>query len=272
VPKTELLPVAEALARVLVDATPLRPEMVSLDDALGCVLTENLRSLRTQPPADVSAMDGYAVRGADVTQTPVTLQVIGEVAAGHPFAGTVGNSQAARIFTGGVLPAGSDTVVIQEHTTRHGNAVTVAKPTARGRNVRRKGIDFIEGEMLLVKGRHLTARDLMLAAAMNYAMLTVHRRPKIAVLATGDELVAPGEMARPGQIVHSNGFALRALARGEGADTLDLGVAADKVEAITANVRKAGVAACDVLVTTGGASVGEHDLVQKALAAEGLGQ
>ncbi len=249
---------------------PVAAETASLDDALGRVLTQDLKALRTQPPAAVSAMDGYAVRAADVAQAPVKLKLIGEVAAGHPFDGKVGTGEAARIFTGGVMPGGSDTVVIQELASRDGDKVSIDKPTPKGRNVRLQGIDFNAGQLLLEKGRRLTARDLMLAAAMNYPSLSVHRRPKVAVLGTGDELVAPGSTPTPGEIVYSNGFALRALARSEGAEPLDLGVVGDKVEAIAAAVRKARDTHCDVLVTTGGASVGEHDLVQGALAAEGL--
>jgi molybdopterin molybdotransferase len=270
VPKAELLPVAEALSRILADAAPLPPEETALDDALGRVLTQDLKALRTQPPADVSAMDGYAVRGSDVETAPVPLKVIGEVAAGHPFEGKVDTGQTARIFTGGVMPEGSDAVVIQELAARDGDKVTFSKPTAKGRNVRRKGIDFTEGQVLLENGRRLSGRDLMLAAAMNYPRLRVHRRPKVAVLGTGDELVAPGGKPKPGEIVYSNGYALRALARSEGAETIDLDVVGDTVEAIAAAVRRAREAQADVLVTTGGASVGEHDLVQRALAKEGL--
>ena len=265
-----LMSVAEALARVLAEVRPLPAERVTLADAAGRVLAEDLAALHTQPPAAVSAMDGYAVRGADVGAAPVTLAVIGEVAAGHPFDGEVGQGQAARIFTGGVMPAGSDTVVIQELTARANNAVTIQKPTTKGRNVRLQGIDFTQGQVLLRKGRRLSDRDVMLAAAMNHAALPVHRRPKVAVLGTGDELVAPGSTLRAGEIVYSNGFALVELARNAGAEVSDLGIARDKLDDIAGGVRRARALSADVLVTTGGASVGEHDLVQKALRLEGL--
>jgi molybdopterin molybdotransferase len=265
-----LMPVAQALARVLADAKALPAEMVPLSDALGRVLTQDVMALRTQPPAAVSAMDGYAVRASDVAQAPVTLKLVGEVAAGHPFDGEVGPAQAARIFTGGVMPAGSDTVVIQENTTRDGDKVTIQKTATKGRNVRGQGIDFSKDEILLSNGRRLTDRDLMLAAAMNHPALSVHRQPKVAVLGTGDELVAPGSAPKPGEIVYSNGFALIALARSEGAEVSDLGIARDRIEDIAKSVRQARDWGADILLTSGGASVGEHDLVQKALASEGL--
>jgi molybdopterin molybdotransferase len=265
-----LMAVAEALRRVLADAKPLPGEDVALDDALGRVLAEDLVARRTQPPAAVSAMDGYAVRASDVVQVPATLKVIGEVAAGHPLDCKVGPGEAARIFTGGVMPAGADAVVIQEVATRAGDIVTIQKPLTSGRNVRAKGIDFAQDQVLLRKGRQLSDRDLMLAAAMNYPRIKVYRRPKVAVLGTGDELVPPGNTPKPGEIVYSNGFALNALARSEGADVNDLGIVRDRVEDIAAAVRRARETRADILVTSGGASVGEHDLVQRALAAEGL--
>ena len=265
-----LMPVAEALQHVLVDAKPLAAEVVSLEEALGRVLTEDVVALRTQPPAAVSAMDGYAVQGSDVAQAPVVLKVIGEVAAGHPFTGKVGPREAARIFTGGIMPEGSDTVVIQEFTTPDPNGVMIQKPTAAGRNVRAEAIDFAQHQILLRKGRRLSARDLMLAAAMNHSCLSVHRKPAVAILGTGDELVPPGGTPRPGEIVYSNGFALAALASGNGGVVHDLGIARDRLDDIAAAVRRARQFGADILVTSGGASVGEHDLVQRALAAEGL--
>ena len=155
-------------------------------------------------------------------------------------------------------------------TARDGDKVTIQKPTAKGRNVRGQGIDFTKDQILLRKGRRLTDRDLMLAAAMNHPHLSVHRRPKVAVLGTGDELVAPGSTPKPGEIVYSNGFALMALIRRECAEAIDLGIAHDRVEDIAAAVRRARDGGADILVTSGGVSVGEHDLVQKALASEGL--
>jgi molybdopterin molybdotransferase len=265
-----LMPVAEALQRVLADAKPLPGETVFLNETLGRVLTKDVTALRTQPPAAVSAMDGYAVRASDVAAAPVTLKVIGEVAAGHPFTKQVAGGQAVRIFTGGVMPTGSDTVVIQELATSAGDSVTIEKPTSKGRNVRAQGIDFARGQVLLHKGHRLTDRDLMLAAAMNHPSLSVHRRPKVAVLGTGDELVAPGSEPGPGEIVYSNGFALTALAHNEGAEVHDLGIARDSIADIVSAVRRARNWNADILLTSGGASVGEHDLVQRALAAEGL--
>ncbi|HKC32973.1 MAG TPA: gephyrin-like molybdotransferase Glp [Xanthobacteraceae bacterium] len=265
-----MLSVAEAQAGVLKDVGALAPETVALRDAHGRVLAADLAALRTQPPAAVSAMDGYAVRSADVARAPARLRLIGEVAAGHPFDSPVGPGEAARIFTGGVLPPGADTVVVQEITAREGDAVVVQKTSAPGRHIRPQGLDFKAGEALLRRGHRLTARDLALAAAMNHPVVPVHRRPKVAVLATGDELVLPGEPLGHGQIVYSNGFALMAQVAAEGAEVIDLGIAPDRLDATVAAVRRARGLDVDVLVTTGGASVGDHDLVQKAFAAEGM--
>jgi len=265
-----LLSVADAQALVLKDAPPLPAENVPLAQAHGRVLAADLTALRTQPPAAVSAMDCYAVRAADVAAVPARLRLIGEVAAGHPFDSPVGTGQAARIFTGGVVPPGADTIVIQEHTTREGGTVVVQKASAAGRHIRREGLDFKAGDVLLPRGHRLTARDLALAAAMNHPEVPVHRAAKVAVLATGDELVMPGTTPGHGQIVYSNGYALHALARSEGADTIDLGVAADTLAATTSGIRRARESGADILVTTGGASVGDHDLVQQALRAEGI--
>jgi len=263
-----LMPVSDALAAILAGAEPMGEEMVALEHAYHRVLARDIAARRTQPPQAMSAMDGYAVRTADAAQVNTRLKVIGEVAAGRPFDRAIGMGEAARIFTGGVIPDGADAVVIQEDTVADGNCITVTAAAATGRHIRPAGVDFREGEVLLSGGSRLTERDLSLAASMNYPELPVRRRPKVALLATGDELVMPGSTPGPGQIVYSNGYALQALARAEGADTIDLGVAADTVEATTAGIRRAREAGADILVTTGGASVGDHDLVKESLEAE----
>ena len=265
-----LMPVAEALARVLADARPLTAEAVPLTQAHGRVLAADVAALRTQPPADVSAMDGYAVRSADVATAPVKLKLVGEVAAGHPFRDVVGAGEAARIFTGGVLPPGTDTIVIQENTVREGDAVVVTVASGKGKHVRVEGLDFKCGAVLLTKGRRLSDRDLALAAAMNHPTVPVHRCPKVALLATGDELVMPGDTPGFGQIVYSNGYATMALARREGCEVIDLGIAPDRLAETAAGVRRAREVGADILVTSGGASVGDYDLVREALAVEGL--
>jgi len=265
-----LLPVAEALARVLDGVAPLPAEQVAVAEAHGRVLAADLAALRTQPPDALSAMDGYAVRADDVAKAPAKLRVIGEVAAGRPFDGTVRAGEAARIFTGGVLPAGADTIVIQENTERDGGSLVVTAPSKPGRHVRARGLDFREGEVLLPAGHRLRDRDVALAAAMNHARIPVRRAPRVALLATGDELVSPGTSPGPGQIVYSNGFALAALARSEGAEVIDLGIVPDRVDATVAAIDAATRERADILVTTGGASVGEYDLVQQSLAARGM--
>lgn len=264
-----LMPVADALTAVLEGASALPEEMVALEESHGRVLARDVVANRTQPPDDMSAMDGYAVRAADATLS-ARLKVIGEVAAGRPFARTIGAGEAVRIFTGGVIPPGADAIVIQEDTEREGEIVVVKEAAAAGRHIRRAGIDFRAGEVLLTRSRRLLDRDLALAASMNHPSLPVHRRPKVAMLATGDELVMPGATPGPGQIVYSNGYALRALARDEGADVIDLGIARDTLDETAAAIRRGIEAGADIVVTTGGASVGEHDLVKQALEREGI--
>ena len=265
-----LMPVADALAAILSGVEPLPEERVALDAAYHRVLARDVAALRTQPPQAMSAMDGYAVRSADAAEVNTRLTVIGEVAAGRPFEKALSKGEAIRIFTGGVIPAGADAVIIQEDTVADGNSITITEAARPGRHIRPAGIDFREGDVLLARGTRLTDRDLSLAAGMNHPELAVRRRPRIAMLATGDELVMPGSSPGPGQIVYSNGYALRALAGGEGADTIDLGIAADTVEATTSGIRRARDTGADILVTMGGASVGDHDLVKRSLEAEGV--
>jgi molybdopterin molybdotransferase len=265
-----LMPVTDALSAILAGAEPLAEEMVALDAAHHRVLARDVASLRTQPPQAMSAMDGYAVRAADASAVAARLKVIGEVAAGRPFEKTIGAGEAVRIFTGGVIPDGADAVIIQEDTVVESGGITITEAARPGRHIRPAGVDFREGDVLLTAGTRLADRDLSLAAGMNYPEMAVRRRPKVALLATGDELVMPGVTPGPGQIVYSNGYALRALARDEGAETIDLGIAADTVEATTHGIRRARDANADILITTGGASVGDHDLVKQSLEAEGV--
>ena len=263
-----MIPVAEAVAKVAAGIAPLAAEQVALPDALGRVLAEDVASRLTQPFADVSAMDGYAVRAADVATVPATLTVIGQSAAGHGFAGTLGPGQAVRIFTGAPVPDGADAIVIQEDTTAEGNRVVVREGAPAGRYVRRAGGDFARGEVLLKAGRLLTARDLGIAAAMNVPWLKVRRRPRVAILSTGDEVVMPGDPLGPNQIVSSNSVALGAYVRVLGGEPVDLGIARDSEDSLRALA--AGARGADLLVTIGGASVGDHDLVRRVLGAEGL--
>ncbi len=263
-----MIPVAEALRRLTDGLSPVGIEEVGVAAALGRVLAEDVAARVTQPPWPVSAMDGYAVRASDVATVPATLNVIGAVPAGASFEGALGKGEAVRIFTGAPLPRGADAIVIQEDTEAKGSAVLVRESAAAGRYVRPAGLDFRAGEVGLKAGRVLGARDIGFAAAMNVPWLRVRRRPRIAILATGDEVVRPGDPVGPNQIVSSSAFALAALVEGLGGTPLSLGIAADTIESLVE--RAAGAAGADLLVTTGGASVGDHDLVQQALAQKGL--
>ncbi|MDE2004978.1 MAG: molybdopterin molybdotransferase MoeA [Rhodospirillales bacterium] len=262
-----MLSVEDARARILADLKPLPGEIVALAEAWGRVTAAPVAARLTQPPADVSAMDGYALRAADGTEG-ARLAVIGSVPAGHPFPGAVGPGQAVRIFTGSVVPAGADAILLQEDATREGDTVAVNEAVRSGRHIRRAGQDFALGEVVVPAGRKLTARDIGLAAAANHPWLAVHRRPRVAILATGDEIALPGEPIPPGGIVSSNSHALAALVRAAGGTPAVLPVAPDDPAAIGAAAD--AVAGFDLLVTTGGASVGEHDLVISALGARGL--
>jgi len=263
-----MISVAEALERILADLPAMPAEVVSVAQAAGRTLAEDVLARVTQPPADFSAMDGYAVRAADVASVPARLRVVGEAPAGGAYGAELKPGEAVRIFTGGPLPAGSDAIVIQEDVDREGDRITVRESSASGRHVRTAGLDFRAGAVGLPKGRLLGARDVGLAAAMNVPWLAVRRRPRVALLATGDEIVRPGEPIGPNQIVSSNALALAALVRASGGEPVDLGIARDDRESLQAVAE--GARGTDLLLTLGGASVGEHDLVRAALGERGL--
>lgn len=263
-----LLPVNEAHRRILDGISALGSETVGLLDAGERVLAEPVIAEVTQPPFDASAMDGYAARAADVAAVPAVLRVIGESNAGGPFDGAVGPGEAVRIFTGAALPRGADAVVIQEDTRREGDVLTVLEAASVGAHVRPEGGDFRNGDVLLPAGRLLDASAITLAAAGGHGTLSVRRRPRVAILATGDELVEPGSKLSPGQIISSNPFGLAALVKRFGGEPKLLGIAGDSLAALRDKLSLASDA--DILVTIGGASVGDRDLVKPALEAHGM--
>jgi molybdopterin molybdotransferase len=265
-----LLPVAEAIARIVAGVEPCPSEEVALAMAAGRCLAGPLAARRSQPPFPASAMDGYAVRSADA-EAGAELSVIGTAAAGHAFKGAVGRGECVRIFTGAPVPDGADAVLIQEDAAvLAGDRIAVKEAVAAGRHVRARGLDFREGDVLLAAGRTLGMREIALAAALGHGSVPVRRRPRVAILATGDELVAPGETPGPDQIVASNAVGIAALVEGSGGEPRDLGIAADTLPALAGAIGRARTLPADILVTLGGASVGDHDLVQEALKAAGM--
>ena len=263
-----MISVDEAVARVLLSLKPLDSETVSIDQVFGRVLAEDAIAGMTQPPLPVSAMDGYAVRCADVANPPATLRVVGSSPAGHPHDGAIAEGQTVRIFTGGVVPDGADGIVIQEDAVADGDKVSLNTAAKPGKHIRAAGLDFRSGDTLLHAGKRLTARDVSLLAAADLADIRVRRRPRVAVAATGDELSRPGEARGPGGIVASSGYALHPMIEAWGGEAIDLGIFPDSVDAIATIAEKAADA--DLIVTLGGASVGDHDLVQKALGPKGF--
>lgn len=266
-----LIPVEEAIARIVAGIAPLPSESLALADAAGRVLAEALLARRTQPPFAASAMDGYALRAADGSKAGARLNLIGEAHAGKRFAGIVGAGECVRIFTGAPLPEGADAILIQENAERIETAIVIVRQSViAGRHIRAAGLDFRQGETRLAPGKRLSPRDLALAASMNYPRLAVRRRPIIAFFATGDELVAPGEAAGPDQIVASNSIGLAALIAEAGGVPRDLGIVRDDAKATEGAIVAGLAGGADILVTLGGASVGERDLVRGALAAKGM--
>ena len=262
-----MISVEEARGRVLAGLRPTPAETVALANAWNRVTAAPVVARLTQPPSDVSAMDGYALRAAD-GGLGATLALIGAAPAGHPFAGSVGPGQIVRLFTGSVVPDGADAILLQEDASKDGDAVTVNEAVAAGRHIRRAGQDFAQGDTVIAPGRRMTARDIGLAAAANHPWIAVHRKPRVGILATGDEIALPGEPIPTGGIVSSNSHALAALVRAAGAEPIVMPIAADTMEAVAAVADS--IAGLDMLVTTGGASVGDHDLVIAGLQTRGL--
>jgi molybdopterin molybdotransferase len=262
-----MISVEEARARILAPLVPLPAEIVPLAEAWDRVLAAPVVARLTQPPADISAMDGYAVRAADAHEGAV-LRLVGEAPAGHPFRARVGPGETVRLFTGSLIPGGADAVLLQEDAGADGGLITVGETVTVGRHVRPRGQDFAAGEAVLQAGVRLTARQIGLAAAANNAWLSVHRRPQVAILATGDEIALPGDPLPAGGIVSSNSHMLAAMVRAAGGLPTLLPIAGDRPDAI-ANAASAALGA-DLLVTTGGASVGTHDVVQAGLAQHGF--
>lgn len=267
-----LLPVEDALERLLAAARPIaNVEQVLLHDANGRVLATDLSARLTQPPFDASAMDGYALRAADATEVGSVLTVVGESAAGHGFSAKVAQGEAVRIFTGAPVPDGADSILLQEDAEKlEGGRIRTNFAVTKGRHIRPRGQDFLEGDVALSAGLRLDFSHLTLAAAMNHAALPVFRRPRVAILATGDELVFPGTDPGPSQIFGSNTFGIAALARDNGAEVIDLGIVADSHDLLLEAIERARGSDVDVLVTLGGASVGDHDLVQSTLVSAGM--
>ncbi|MEZ5872091.1 MAG: molybdopterin molybdotransferase MoeA [Nitratireductor sp.] len=263
--RTDLVPAEEALEIILQGAGPYAFEDVPLKDAGGRVLARDIAAKRTQPPFAASAMDGYAVRADDVRSVPAILTLVGEAAAGHPFAGHVGKGETARIFTGAPVPSGADAIVIQENTATDGKKITILQPSSAGRYIRPEGLDFREGDVLLRGNDLIDPQRLSLAAAMNHANLPVFTRPRVALFATGDELALPGEETGAGGIIASNTFGLAAMIRANGGVVDDCGIVRDTGKALNTAFTTALNAGADLLVSTGGASVGDHDLIVPAL-------
>jgi molybdopterin molybdotransferase len=263
-----VISVEEALERITSQCPLMPAESIALPQAAGRVLAIDAAARRTQPPMDLSAMDGYAVRADDTASLPATLRIVGQAPAGGSFDGLVGPGDAVRIFTGGPVPQGANAVVLQEDTESDGATVRVLESAGLGQHIRRMGIDFQAGDVLLPAGRLLSPATIGLLAAMDAPWVDVRRKPRIALLATGDELVRPGEPIGPNQIVSSNSIALKALIEQHGGMAIDLGIARDEAYSLRTMVE--GARGADILVTIGGASVGDHDLVKRVLGEAGL--
>ena len=264
-----LLPVKKAQAKLLAMIRPLAPETVTLADADGRILVQDVSAKLTQPPFDASAMDGFAVRAADVETVPADLKVVEEIPAGHIATREIGPGEAARLFTGSPVPQGADTVIMQEDTTypEDYSSLTINEAPRPGQHIRPRGGDFTTGETLLKAGTRLLPRHITLAAAMNHDVLQVSHRPRVGVISSGDELLPAGTEPGPGQIIASNSIGLCQSLKQWGAHPTDFGIVKDRLADLTSAIARASE--LDLIVTIGGASVGSHDHVIDAIKGAG---
>lgn len=263
-----LLSVSEAQQRLIADCTISPAVTLPLDQCYQRVVVKDIAAKITQPPFDASAMDGYALSAADVRALPVTLKVVGESAAGHPFAGSVQQGEAVRIFTGAEVPVGADVIALQEDCERSGDEVTVKEANPPSKFIRPKGYDFALGDVLLDEGEQITYRHMTLLASMNVADVMVRKKPRVGIIATGDELCMPGSELEAGQIISSIPFGMKPLIEQAGGEAEIIGIALDDLASLDDHISQG--AEYDILLTIGGASVGDHDLVQQALKAKGM--
>jgi len=263
-----MISVQDAIQNIISNRTPRPSVMTPLDKALGGVLANDVIAKVTLPPRDASAMDGYAVRLADVRRSGAILKVIGEAPAGAPFQSPIGQGQAVRIFTGGAVPKGADHIVIQENAERKGDTLTTTTENEIARHIRKAGIDFSKGDVLISAGTQLTPAHIALAAAANHSVLPIRRLPVVALIANGDELKTPGSAVQDGDVISSNAAGLGALIQSWGGTAIDMGIASDSVESITSLINAAQDA--DIIVPIGGASVGDYDYMRTAFKDAGL--
>jgi molybdopterin molybdotransferase len=265
-----MISVTEAFQHVSDNVSVSSIEDIALKECLGRVLASDTASKVSHPPAAMSSMDGYAVKAADTENAPVTLKLVGESPAGGGYDGVVGDGETVRIFTGAPLPAGADAVQMQENVKTDGNDITIEESVPVNKFIRATGMDFAEGDVLLSAGTVLGARHIALAAAMNLPTLPVRRKPRVAILATGNEVAMPGDDLGPSQIITSNSFALHSYITAMGGDPVDLGIAGDTLDDLRGKIQ--GAEGCDIFVTIGGVSVGDYDLVGDVLQENGLKQ
>ena len=258
----KLISVDDALGLIAKTAKPLPIVDITFKDANGHVIAKDMHAKVTLPPLDASAMDGYAVKLEEHHKQGSIFTLIGESPAGAPYAGEVGADKTVRIFTGGAVPSSANHVIMQENVNADGTAITLTQPISPAPHIRKAGIDFAKGDIIVKAGTELGAYELAILAAANCADLPVTRRPLVALIANGDELVSPGSTVTEGQVISSNPYGLAPLLESWGADTINMGISKDDPKAIETQIRTAIDKGADILVPIGGASVGERDYMR----------